>query len=108
MLLIFLGLWLIAKRLGVLGDGLTWQDRRPRRGSFAGPAVLVAVGSLSLTENLHGPGWDRTWPVLFLAIGLACFLITNRRRTFLPDQNGPGLGNNLPGEIQPPGCVVRQ
>jgi hypothetical protein len=101
-LLIFLGLWLFAKRLGVLGDGLTWQDRRPRRGSFAGPAVLVAVGLLSLIENLHGPGWDRTWPVLLLAIGLAKLFDHKTAPQFPPDQNGPGPGNNLPGEMQPP------
>jgi hypothetical protein len=38
--------------------------------SMAGPAVLITIGVLSLLDNLHGPGWDRTWPVILLVIGV--------------------------------------
>jgi hypothetical protein len=67
--LIGLGVWMFARRVGAIGPGLDRNDRRARPGSFVGPAVLVTVGCLSLLENLHGPGWDHTWPVLLLAIG---------------------------------------
>lgn len=59
--LIFLGVWLYAKRR-MTTDG--------RYRSITGPAVLVTVGVLSLLDNLHGPGWDRTWPVILLVIGV--------------------------------------
>ena len=58
--LIALGAWLFAKR------------RMTPEGcyrSVAGPAILVTIGVLSLIDNLHGPGWDRTWPVILLVIG---------------------------------------
>jgi Domain of unknown function (DUF5668)/B-box zinc finger len=59
--LIALGFWLFAKRR-------MYPESRYR--SIAGPAVLITIGLLSLLENLHGPGWDRTWPVILLVIGV--------------------------------------
>ncbi len=59
--LIALGFWLFAKRrMSPYG-----QYR-----SIAGPALLITIGVLSLLDNLHGPGWDRTWPVILLVIGI--------------------------------------
>ena len=59
--LIALGVWLFVKRR-------TSPECRYR--SIAGPAILVTIGVLSLIDNLHGPGWDRTWPVILLVIGV--------------------------------------
>jgi Domain of unknown function (DUF5668)/B-box zinc finger len=61
--LIVLGVWLLIKRQACMARG----DHRHR--SLAGPAVLITIGALSLIENMHGPGWDRTWPVILLVIG---------------------------------------
>jgi len=67
--LIGLGIWLFGKRKAALAAG----DYRHR--SLAGPSVLVTVGVLALLNNLHErwygvPGWDRTWPVILLVIGV--------------------------------------
>lgn len=59
--LIFLGVWLYAKRK-------TTADGCNR--SITGPVVLVTIGGLWLLDNLHGPSWDRTWPVILLVIGV--------------------------------------
>ena len=59
--LIFLGVWLYTKRRGS-------SDCRNR--SIAGPAILITIGVLSLIDNLHGPGWGHTWPVILLVLGI--------------------------------------
>lgn len=61
LLLIFLGVWLYSRRR-LSGD---FGHR-----SIAGPAVLVTVGVLSLIENLNGPSWGHTWPVILLVLGI--------------------------------------
>jgi hypothetical protein len=61
--LIALGVWLYVRRQTCIAQG----DYRHR--SVAGPAVLITIGGISLLDNLHGPGWDRTWPILLLVIG---------------------------------------
>lgn len=62
-ILIALGVWLFIRRQESLAQG----DYRHR--SLVGPAFLVTIGALSLIDNFHGPGWDRTWPILFLVWG---------------------------------------
>jgi TM2 domain-containing membrane protein YozV len=67
--LIGLGAWLFARRQASRARG----DYRHR--SVAGPAILVTVGVLALLSNLHDrwygvPGWDRTWPVILLVLGI--------------------------------------
>jgi TM2 domain-containing membrane protein YozV len=67
--LIGLGVWLFARRKACIDRG----DYRQR--SLAGPAVLITVGVLALLGNLHDrwygvPGWDHTWPVILLVIGI--------------------------------------
>jgi len=59
--LIALGFWLFAKRR---------MSPYGHYRSIAGPAVLITIGVLSLLDNLHGPGWDRTWPVILLVVGI--------------------------------------
>ena len=59
--LIFLGIWLFMKRRasGTCGNR-----------TLAGPAILVTIGVLSLIDNLHGPGWGHTWPIILLVLGI--------------------------------------
>jgi hypothetical protein len=62
-ILIALGVWLFIRRQESINRG----DYRHR--SLSGPAILVTIGAISLIDNLHGPGWDRTWPILLLVVG---------------------------------------
>ncbi len=66
LLLIGLGLWLGATRLGMVGSGPTTTNP----GALMGPAILLTLGILFLIGELNGPGFGRTWPVLLLVIGL--------------------------------------
>jgi hypothetical protein len=89
--LILLGIWLFAKRRMA-------PDSRYR--SITGPTILVTVGGLQLLDNLHGPGWDRTWPVLLLVIG-AVKLIEHgyhRNDTYV----APPPTSAIPPDQQPP------
>jgi len=72
--LIGLGIWMFAVRLGYVGSRLSSYSRIRRRNSFVGPVVLITVGFLSLLEDMNGPRWHRTWPVLLLAIGITKLL----------------------------------
>jgi hypothetical protein len=99
LLLIALGVWLLGKRLGWFGPPLVSRIdyRRGRVMGFMGPVVLITVGVLSLSENVGGPGWDRTWPVLLLAVGLTQ-LMTRRTASSQPPM--PPVGNGP--TMQPP------
>ena len=79
-LLIVLGGWLLARRRSA--------PLHQYRGMI-GPAVLITVGVLSLIDNLHGPGWDRTWPVILLVIGVLKLM----------ERGGFGSG---PSSLEPP------
>jgi len=105
LLLIALGVWLLGKRLGWFGvpTGVRYDARRNRMAGFMGPVVLLTVGALCLSESLNGPGWDRTWPVLLLAIGLTQLLT---RRGTPPPPAGSGPMPPPPGEVQPPPSEV--
>jgi hypothetical protein len=107
-LLIALGGWLFAKRQGLVAPGRYREGRAYRTGSYVGPAVLVTVGMLSLIENLNGPGWDRTWPVLFLMVGLAKLLDSQTRQLPSPPMpSGPGPTGAPPDQMQPPSSEVK-
>jgi Domain of unknown function (DUF5668) len=103
-LLIGLGVWLFARRQGMLGLRLNRYGRPYRAASLVGPAVLVTVGGLSLIENLDGPGWDRTWPVLLLVIGLAKLLErhTPPSAGIEPPSSAPGITGGPSNEVSPP------
>ncbi len=102
LLLIGLGVWLFARSWGYIGSrrGLPYVRRMP-----IGPIVLVTSGILSMIDNLGGPGWGRTWPVLMLAIGLA-MLIGRTAPSLPPPPPGPGPSSPVPDEVQPPPSEV--
>jgi Domain of unknown function (DUF5668) len=77
-ILIGFGGWLFARRWGVLGehDGTCQCDRCKLRG-IMWPAIMVTLGVLFLMDNLHGPGFERTWPLILLVIGAVKLLQSN-------------------------------
>ncbi len=109
LILIALGVWLFAKRQGLVGS--RYRDGRSnRKSSLMGPAVLVTVGSLFLIQSLDGPNFGHTWPVLLLAIGLVKLLEGhNPPPPFPPTPPPPGAGaSSAPpaGEVSPPSSEV--
>jgi TM2 domain-containing membrane protein YozV len=105
-LLILLGLWLFAKRWGLLPSNRVYSHAERMRG-LVGPVVLVTIGLLSLIENMGGPRWHRTWPVLLLAIGVTKLL---ERQAPPPPPTitmGGGSTGVGAGETQPPVSEVR-
>ena len=110
--LICLGVWLGGVRMGLLGTQASRQACHVR--NLMGPAVLVTLGLLFLFDNLNGPGFGRTWPVLLLVIGLIKLLGGNRvevgARTGpveTPPQ-APGSGGlGTTDAVQPPSTEVK-
>ena len=89
LILIGLGLWLGANRLGLTGRS---APAVPNPRTFMGPAVLITVGS-----------FGRTWPILLLVIGLIKLLGAN---TPPPIPPAPPGGSPIQGEVQPPSSEV--
>jgi hypothetical protein len=98
LILIGLGGWLFYRKTSGT-SGAYRRDGRPyRTRGLIGPAVLLTVGLLSLMESYHGPGWDRTWPVLLLVIGVVKLL----DRTAPPQvQVMPPIGSAPPPVVPP-------
>lgn len=106
LILIGLGIWLGAVRLGLVGE--VSERRYPHPRTLMGPAVLLTLGSLFLLENLHGPGFGRTWPALLLVIGLIKLFggsSTWNGNFPPPPPASPGTGPSQ-GEVQPPSSEV--
>jgi LiaI-LiaF-like transmembrane region/B-box zinc finger len=72
--LIVLGGWLFARRWGLFGmsPNRCYCDRCRMRGVM-GAAVLITVGLLGLLDSF-GHGWNRTWPIVLIVIGLVKIL----------------------------------
>jgi TM2 domain-containing membrane protein YozV len=106
-LLILLGLWLFAKRWGLIPSNRVYSRAQRMRG-LVGPVVLVTVGVLSLIEYHGGPGWHRTWPILLLAIGITKLLEGKMPPTPPPTTPLTGGSSGVgAGEAQPPVSEVR-
>jgi hypothetical protein len=104
---IALGLWLFAKRWGWIPSHGVYGHRDPtvygyrgRMRGLTGPVVLVTLGLLSLMEDMGGPRWHRTWPILLLAIGVTKLL--ERQGPTLPPPTMPGSTGAGSSEVQPP------
>ena len=67
------------------------------------PAIMVTLGVLFLIDNLHGPDFERTWPLILLVIGGVKLLQSNASET--GHIGGPGA---LPPPPPAPGAVAPQ
>jgi hypothetical protein len=98
--LIGLGVWLFARNYGLVNTSRTrcYCDRCSTR-RLMGPAVLITIGTLSLLEDVTRFGWERTWPVLILVIGLVKLLQSNASDAkHIPRQErGSDSGDTGPG-----------
>jgi len=78
LILIGFGGWIFARRWGLLGhtEGACTCDRCKMR-CIMWPAIMVTLGVLFLLDELHGPGFERTWPLILLVIGGVKLLQSN-------------------------------
>jgi TM2 domain-containing membrane protein YozV len=77
-ILIAFGAWLFVKRWGLLGtEGLACTCDRCKMRCIMWPAIMVTIGVLFLMDNLHGPGFEHTWPLILLVIGAVKLLQSN-------------------------------
>lgn len=104
--LILLGGWLLARRLGYLGHEALYDCERCRTRGLIGPAVLITVGALSLLDAYTRVGWDRTWPVLLVVIGVVKFAQSNASTEGHGTSLPPAPGGPTPGPVQPPASEV--
>jgi TM2 domain-containing membrane protein YozV len=109
MLCILLGIWLFAKRWGWVRSNRIYSHADRMRG-LTGPVVLVTLGTLGLVEDMGGPRFHRTWPLLLLAIGITK-LLERQGPTLPPPPAMPGAGSGSAGagssEVHPPVSEVR-
>jgi hypothetical protein len=105
-ILILLGLWLFAKRWGIVPSNRIYSHGDRMRG-LTGPVVLVTVGLLSLIDDVGGPRWHRTWPILLLAIGITKLLERQNTLPPSPPPSYPGGPSAGVGEVQPPVSEVK-
>jgi hypothetical protein len=98
-ILIAFGGWMFAKRWGVVGrrSGECYCERCRTR-HITWPAVMVTLGVLFLMDNLHGPGFERTWPLILLVIGGVKLLQSNA--------SDEGHIAGPPAQPQPPAMVM--
>jgi TM2 domain-containing membrane protein YozV len=107
-ILIGFGIWLFARRWGLLGTpDAVCNCERCRMRCIMWPAVLVTLGVLFLMDNLNGPGFERTWPLILLVIGAVKLLQSNASEVGhvggppLPQANPPAVGPVTSQDAQP-------
>jgi len=106
LILIALGGWLLARRLGLLGlsPGECGCERCKARG-IMGPAILLTLGVLFLVaEIVPLAGLGHTWPAILIVVGLVKVFQGNAS-TAGHIRRGPGTGtpsSGPTGEVQPP------
>jgi hypothetical protein len=103
-ILIGFGGWLFARKWGLFGrpEGACSCDRCKMR-CIMWPAIMVTLGVLFLIDNLHGPDFERTWPLILLVIGGVKLLQSNASEA--GHIGGPGA---LPPPPPAPGAVAPQ
>jgi len=109
LILMLLGGWLLAKRLGMI-PSKEMVDHANRTRRLSGPVFLMTLGAILFVEHIGGPRFHRTWPLLFLALGITK-LLERQGPTLpppaLPGSSGPGSTGAAGGEVQPPVTEVR-
>jgi Domain of unknown function (DUF5668) len=95
-ILIALGVWLFVKRKTATGSC--------NRG-IAGPVALITWGVIVLIDHLHGPSWNRTWPVVLLAIGIVKLMERSGHGPYTP-MTGPPPGGDVLPQQEPPANEV--
>jgi hypothetical protein len=77
LILVFLGGWMLARRWGVFGSsGALCNCDRCRMRSILWPVIFIAGGILILMDEFGVSIW-RTWPAMFLVIGVVKLLQSN-------------------------------
>jgi hypothetical protein len=109
LLLILLGAWLFAKRWGIVPSRCQ-RDPADRMRGMSGPVFLVTLGLILLISHMGGPRFHRTWPLLFLAIGITK-LLERQGPTLpppaMPGSSGPGSTGAGNSDVQAPVSEVR-
>jgi len=109
-IIIALGLWLGARRWGLMGGVTGCQCARCRARCMMGPVVLITIGLLGFLDEFAHVGWSRTWPVILLVIGgmklLATSASTDGHVDVLPPQTNPGVGGPVSPSAAPPSGEV--
>ena len=59
---------------------------------LVGPVALITTGVLFLLDEFTRWDWDRTWPILLIAIGVALVL----QRTLNPPETAFGAPAQMP------------
>jgi TM2 domain-containing membrane protein YozV len=100
-ILIAFGGWLFAKRWGLLGtEGLACTCDRCKMRCIMWPSIMITIGVLFLMDNLHGPGFEHTWPLILLVIGAVKLLQSNASEA--GHVGGPPTFPPLPPQGPPP------
>jgi len=77
LILVFLGAWMLARRWGLFGSsGAVCDCDRCRMRSIMWPVIFIAGGILILMDEFGVSIW-RTWPAMFLVIGVVKLLQSN-------------------------------
>jgi hypothetical protein len=100
-LLLILGAWLFARNYGLLGSSGQCDPVAAKR-RLMGPAILFTIGLLWLLENLNGPGFHRTWPIILLVIGGVRLIQGSHSGTSYPGPGSSGGGFAPPPPVPPP------
>lgn len=77
LILIFIGLWMFARRWGLIGHTSGCLCERCRARCIMGPAMLLTTGVLFLLMSLNIAGLNKTWPVFILVVGGVKLLQSN-------------------------------
>jgi len=104
--MILIGVWLFAKRWGWIPSSRVYSHAERMRG-LVGPVVLVTIGLLSLVDDMGGPRWHKTWPILLLAIGITKLLERQTPPPPPPPSMPAGPTGMSSGSVQPPVSEVR-
>lgn len=97
-LLMALGAWIFARNYGMLGGS---GDPSCGRRRLMGPVMLFTIGFLLLLSSMEVAGFNRTWPVILLAVGAVKLFERSGMDGGAP-HNPAGGGVLPPRDVPPP------